>query len=178
MIYTHIRFVAIFGSLALFGFGCIPAPQPSGPEVVDTALTVETQETVGVPESAGITGQDTAEPAPKNDASTQGAGPGSYSEYAPEKKSLAADGAVVLFFHAPWCPSCRAANADIGANMSAIPPGFHILKVDYDSSLELKKQYGITYQHTFVRVNDRGEMLGKWSGSLTLADIVARATAL
>lgn len=99
---------------------------------------------------------------------------GSYEAYEASKLSLAEKGKVVLFFHAGWCPTCKAADADIKANLSKIPDGVTILKVDYDSSTELKKKYGVTYQHTFVQVDASGNMLKKWSGSSSLAEIAAQ----
>lgn len=97
---------------------------------------------------------------------------GSYEAYSPEKLAWANDGKVVLFFKASWCPTCRAVDADIKANLSNIPEGTHILTIDYDNSTDLKKKYGVTYQHTFVEVDSSGNMLAKWSGSPTLAELV------
>jgi len=98
---------------------------------------------------------------------------GSYEAYAPEKLALAETGDVVLFFHASWCPSCRGLNADIEANREAIPAGVSILKLDYDTESELKKKYGVTYQHTLVQVEADGTMIKKWSGSPSLASLVS-----
>lgn len=98
---------------------------------------------------------------------------GSYETYSPEKLSQAENGDVVLFFNASWCPTCRAAVADINAHLSDIPEGLTILSVDYDSSSDLKKKYGVTYQHTFVQVDAQGNMIKKWSGSPTLAALTA-----
>jgi len=97
---------------------------------------------------------------------------GSYEAYSPEKVARAETGDVVLFFHASWCPSCRALNLDIEKNMSSIPEGVSILKVDYDKETEMKKKYGITYQHTLVQVDKDGNMIKKWSGSPTLSSLV------
>jgi thiol-disulfide isomerase/thioredoxin len=97
---------------------------------------------------------------------------GSYETYAPEKLSKAINGDVVLFFRASWCPTCIGVDKDIRANLSSIPANLTILDVNYDNSNELKKKYGVTYQHTFVRVDKDGNMIKKWSGSPTLADIV------
>lgn len=97
---------------------------------------------------------------------------GSYEAYAPEKLVKAETGDVVLFFHASWCPSCRGLNADIEENMSAIPEGVTILKVDYDTESELRTRYGVTYQHTLVQVAADGSLIKKWSGSPSLASLV------
>ena len=98
---------------------------------------------------------------------------GSYEVYAPDKLARAATGSVVLFFHASWCPSCRALDADIKAHMSQIPEKLTILDVDYDNSSALKQKYGVTYQHTLVQVDQNGTLVTKWSASPTLVDIVA-----
>ena len=78
--------------------------------------------------------------------------------------SLAPTGRQVLFFHAAWCPTCRSADANITSKLSDIPTDVTIHKVDYDDSSDLKKKYGVTYQHTFVQVDASGEMITKWSG--------------
>ncbi len=69
---------------------------------------------------------------------------------------------VVLFFHAPWCPYCRAADAAFKANADAIPAGVTVLKTDYDSNTALKSKYGVTYQHTFVQIDNNGNLVTKW----------------
>jgi thiol-disulfide isomerase/thioredoxin len=99
---------------------------------------------------------------------------GSYEAYAPEKVLLAsATHDVVLFFRASWCPTCRAIDADIKANLSKIPEGLAILDVNYDNSTALKQKYGVTYQHTFVQVDKDGNLIKKWSGSPTLSALVS-----
>ncbi|KKQ77965.1 MAG: hypothetical protein UT00_C0003G0040 [Parcubacteria group bacterium GW2011_GWA1_38_7] len=99
---------------------------------------------------------------------------GSYESYAPEKVTFAsATHDVVLFFRASWCPTCRAVDADIKANLSKIPGSLAILDVNYDNSTALKQKYGVTYQHTFVQVDKDGNLIKKWSGSGTLSALVA-----
>ena len=99
---------------------------------------------------------------------------GSYEAYAPEKVALASSTQnVVLFFRASWCPTCRAVDTDIKANLSKIPSDLAILDVNYDDSSSLKQKYGVTYQHTFVQVDKDGNMIKKWSGSPTLSSLVS-----
>ncbi len=69
----------------------------------------------------------------------------------------AAEGRVLLFFHAPWCPQCRSVESDILAQ--GVPDGVTIIKVDYDSHQDLRQQYGVTLQTTFVEVNAAGDGL-------------------
>lgn len=99
---------------------------------------------------------------------------GSYEVYTPEKITLASPTHdVVLFFRASWCPTCKALDADIRTNLSKIPSNLTILYVDYDNLSDLKKKYGVTYQHTFVQVDKDGNLIKKWSGSPTLTALVA-----
>lgn len=99
---------------------------------------------------------------------------GSYESYSGEKISMAATDSVVLFFHASWCPSCRALNADIEKNASVIPAGTTILKTDYDKETELKKKYGVTSQHTLVQVDKDGNLIKKWSGGSKLENLLSQ----
>ncbi len=100
------------------------------------------------PADAG-TDDTTAEPA---------VAPGQYIDYY--------DGAIeetpglkVLFFHASWCPKCRALDEDITAN--TVPDGMTIFKVDFDTALDLRQVYGVTLQTTIVYVDDDGDVLAK-----------------
>lgn len=71
-----------------------------------------------------------------------------------------ASGRRVLFFHAPWCPQCRMIEADI--KDSTIPSGVTIFKVDYDTNQELRAEYGVTLQTTFVEIDSDGELVNKY----------------
>lgn len=99
---------------------------------------------------------------------------GTYEDFTPTAISSAENGDVVLFFNAAWCPDCRATVKDLEANRKKIPDNLTILSVDYDTYTDLKKKYGVTYQHTFVQVDAQGNQLKKWGGSFTLDDIVAQ----
>lgn len=67
-------------------------------------------------------------------------------------------GAKAIFFHAPWCPQCRALEESILSG--EIPDGLTIIKADFDSETELRQQYGVTLQTTIVYIGDDGESLG------------------
>ncbi|WP_102126885.1 thioredoxin family protein [Deinococcus planocerae] len=79
----------------------------------------------------------------------------------------------VLFFHATWCPNCKAADADLTKNLAGLPRNVVVFKTDYDRETALKRQYGITSQHTFVLVDAGGRALTKWSGG-GVREIVAK----
>jgi thioredoxin 1 len=113
----------------------------------------------------------------KMDAMVSATDPGQYLDYADYKGKEANFKAtkVVFFFHAPWCPSCKATEKDILENKSKLPAGLTIVKVDYDSTTDLKRKYGVTAQHTFVKVDAQGNELKQWAGTLSASDIAAKA---
>lgn len=89
---------------------------------------------------------------------------GTYKDYSQETVDAEqkAGNKVVLFFHAPWCPDCKAADSSFKSNLDKIPAGVTLLKTDYDSNTELKKKYAVTHQHTFVQINDDESLVTKW----------------
>ena len=95
---------------------------------------------------------------------------GSYSAYDSSKIANAAHGIVVLDFSATWCPTC--VEADKNFKASSTPDGLTLLKIDYDTSTELKRKYGVTIQHTFVQVDKNGKLLKKWIGSSTYDELL------
>lgn len=98
---------------------------------------------------------------------------GSYEAYSADKLARAESGDVVVFFHASWCPSCRALNTALEGSVKSIPEGVSILKADYDKETELKKKYGVTSQHTLVQVDAQGNMIKKWSGGSSLDAVLS-----
>ena len=66
-------------------------------------------------------------------------------------------GPKALFFHASWCPKCRALDEDLHAE--GAPAGLTVFKVDYDSRTDLRQRYGVTLQTTIVFVDDAGGMI-------------------
>lgn len=84
---------------------------------------------------------------------------GQYLDYSASALA-SAKGSKILFFHASWCPQCRALEESIQSGN--IPNGVSIFKVDYDSSSDLKKQYGVTLQTTLVKVDDSGNLVKKY----------------
>jgi len=78
---------------------------------------------------------------------------------------------VVLFFNADWCSTCKVARDNFEASLAEIPEDLTIVLVDFDDSIELRKKYGVTVQHTFVQIASSGEVIGKWSGSVTIAEV-------
>jgi len=81
---------------------------------------------------------------------------GVYADYSPDALAQA-EGRILLFFHASWCPQCRSIESDIVAQ--GVPDGVTILKVDYDSNQPLRQEYGVTLQTSFVEVDTAGAAL-------------------
>lgn len=71
----------------------------------------------------------------------------------------------VYFFHASWCPICRSIDEAITSNTNAIPDGVTIIKTDFDSSIDLRKKYGVTYQYTFVQIDNNGNETAQWTAA-------------
>lgn len=66
---------------------------------------------------------------------------------------------VVLFFHASWCPSCKAADTNLTQWYGSEGFPLSVYKVDYDTHTTLRDQYGVTHQHTFVKIDGNGNVL-------------------
>lgn len=95
-----------------------------------------------------------------------------YADYAADPGAYDADdGAVVLFFHADWCPDCRA--TDESLTSAGVPDGLTVVKVDYDEMTDLRQEYGVRQQHTFVQVDGEGEEVATWTGSTSGEEILA-----
>lgn len=89
---------------------------------------------------------------------------GSYIPYTADAYQSMAEKKRVLFFHASWCPTCKAANEDFTKNTSQLPADVVVFKTDYDNERALKQKYAITSQHTFVQVDAQGNEVTKWNG--------------
>jgi thiol-disulfide isomerase/thioredoxin len=159
--------------LILAGVGLYALTRPNADEAAEEAMRAALEQSEEMVQTAATSG--TSTPAMGNDPTVMmDESEGTYEPYDESKLALATNGKVVLFFHAPWCPVCRALESEIQANPAGIPAGTHLLKVDYDSAVALRQKYGVTVQHTFVQVDATGEALGKWSDSTTLAGALAK----
>lgn len=99
---------------------------------------------------------------------------GSFAPYTQDAVANA-DGKVILAFHADWCSSCVAARKNFQENGSEIPADVTVLEVNYDDAQALKEKYNVTSQHTYVQVDSAGELLKKWKGGSTVAEITGQA---
>jgi len=100
-----------------------------------------------------------------SDASSMTMAKGAYLSLADYEKQMAdrSGSTVVYFFHASWCPDCKATDAALMSQ--GVPDGLTVVKVDYDTATDLKKKYDVTIQHTFVAVDSSGMATKKWTGA-------------
>ncbi len=140
------------------------------------SVTSSTEPAAAATSSAAPTSSEpapTPTPEPTDSAPAPTPAPGSYitlAEYEADKAAYDA-GDVVLFFNASWCSTCKIARDNLTADPAAIPDGLTIVTVDFDEATDLKQQYGVTLQHTFVQIGRDGAELAKWSGSVTAEEI-------
>jgi thioredoxin 1 len=138
------------------------------------SVTSSTEPAAAVTSSAAPTSSEPAPtPTPEPTDAAPAPAPGSYislAEYEADKAAYDA-GDVVLFFNASWCSTCKIARDNLTADPAAIPEGLTIVTVDFDEATDLKQQYGVTLQHTFVQIGPDGAELAKWSGSVTAEEI-------
>ena len=152
--------VAAVTALAFTACGTTTAPQ--APQGATTAPSViASSSTLGPGNS----------PTPPSDAAAPAGAYLSRAEYT-EQAAARTGTKVVYFFHAPWCPTCRATEDAIARD--GIPAGLTLVKVDFDTENDLRKKYGVTTQHTFVQVDASGAELAKWTGSKGGAEILAK----
>jgi thiol-disulfide isomerase/thioredoxin len=76
-----------------------------------------------------------------------------------------ADVKKVYFFHASWCSICQGIEKEIIADVSRIPDGVVLIKTDFDTAIDLRKKYGVTYQYTFVQIDNNGNEIAQWSAT-------------
>lgn len=93
-----------------------------------------------------------------------------YIVYSKGALNQAANKKRVLYFYANWCPICRPIDIEFKQNESKIPENVVVIRVNYNDSdtdaeeKDLAKQYGITYQHTFVQIDAQGNKIAFWNG--------------
>ncbi|MBX3098729.1 MAG: thioredoxin [Salinibacterium sp.] len=126
--------VILGGSVAAYAvFGSGASPDAPSTPVADATLA---------PESSA--------PTPE----TAGAAAGVYENYT-DTAIANAQGTTLLFFHAPWCPQCRAVESDILSK--GVPAGVTIIKVDFDSRQDVRQQYDVNQQTTFIKLDSSGK---------------------
>lgn len=94
---------------------------------------------------------------PPTQALTGGA---AYEDYSEEMyEELKGQKPFVLFFHAAWCGECRSVEKELKANLHTYSEDIIILKADYDSETELRKEFDVKVQTTFVIFDAEGNVV-------------------
>jgi thiol-disulfide isomerase/thioredoxin len=93
-----------------------------------------------------------------------------YQVFSPGVLEKTAQTRRVLFFYANWCPTCRPVDKNLTDQMAQLPEDVTVIRVNYNDTQtdqaekDLAKKYGITYQHTFVQIDEQGSEVAKWNG--------------
>lgn len=84
-------------------------------------------------------------------------GHGAYLEY---RDGVIGNGQrSVLYFNAAWCPVCRSQDGELTRWYASQEFPLTTYKVDYDDNVALRTRYGVTYQHTFVLIDEQGNAI-------------------
>ena len=78
---------------------------------------------------------------------------------------------IVLFFWASWCPLCRRSNQLIEDVFVQLNGNVLIFKINYDTEQALRQNYEITYQDTFIALDETGQEVTRRNGVKTLEEI-------
>jgi hypothetical protein len=152
---------ALLVGLALVLGGC-EGGEPGTPDTMAGGTTTPAAEPAAPSPERDTSGPTEPTATDETEPAEMALAPGSYRDYDPAAVADPGYDTTILFFHASWCPECRAFEQSIEAG--PIPDGVQILKVDYDASDDLKRQYEVTIQTTFVKVDADGERLSSWVG--------------
>jgi thiol-disulfide isomerase/thioredoxin len=75
-----------------------------------------------------------------------------FAPFTPAAFKAAADQGkmTLVFFHAPWCPVCKAQEPKVLAHLNRDAKDVVALKVDYDTNLDLRRQMNVQKQSTLI----------------------------
>ncbi|MER3390811.1 MAG: thioredoxin family protein [Microcella sp.] len=144
-----LRLATLATALALVASGCVPLDEPGA----EPSAVASSEPSSSEPMDEASEGEAMDDEAMDGE---EGAQPGAYVEY---RDGIIAEtaGQKALFFHASWCPQCRALEESILSGQ--IPDDLTIIKVDFDTATALRQQYGVTIQTTIVYLDDDGTAL-------------------
>ena len=94
------------------------------------------------------------------------------------KSVQAAGKTTLLFFHAPWCPVCRAQEPKVKAHLNGNHKDVVAFKVDYDSNMALRQELNVEKQSTLILYQGMKEVarLSYKSDDQSIAEFFSHAT--
>lgn len=66
------------------------------------------------------------------------------------KAAMAEGKTTLLFFHAPWCPVCKAQEPKVKAQLNGAHKDVVAFTVDYDSNMALRRELKVDKQSTLI----------------------------
>lgn len=103
---------------------------------------------------------------------------GTYAKYS-DQLVKEANGNIVIFVGAKWCITCQNTDKAIVSNINSIPANLTILNLDFDENKSLLKKYEVLLQHTFVKIDNQGNLikkdgnLGEFANGLDKLNLIA-----
>ena len=87
---------------------------------------------------------------------------------------------ILLFFHAPWCPVCKAQEPKIQAQLNGAHKNIVAFKVDYDSNKTLRKELDVDKQSTLILYQGTKEVarLSYKSDDASIAEFFSHASTM
>jgi thioredoxin 1 len=84
----------------------------------------------------------------------------------------------LVFFHAPWCPVCRAQEPKLMSRLNGMYTGIVPFKVDYDSNQALRREMNVTRQSTVIVYRGANEVarLSYTSDDAAIDDLFRKTT--
>jgi thiol:disulfide interchange protein len=156
-------FLSLLGISILLGAGCSPATPTALPSSSVPQETPPKTDTKPAPAPSP-----TPAPTPS---------PATYEEYSPSAyaKARAEGRPVFLNFYASWCPFCKEQEPRLRAlfENGKFPPGIRAFLVHYNDAetdaddKAIAKEFGVTYQHTYIFLNADGTEAKRTTGTTT-----------
>ena len=103
----------------------------------------------------------------QENAGTQAMMTGEYKDFSQTSlpaKVLTDGKTKVLYFFAAWCPICHQTNITLSSWYGQNNALLTTYKINYDTEKTLEQKYGVTHQHTFVKVDGQGNVIKMLEG--------------
>ena len=87
---------------------------------------------------------------------------------------------TLVFFHAPWCPVCKAQEPKVLAHLNGDAKDVVAFKADYDSNTDLRKEMKVEKQSTLILYSGTREVarLAYTSDDAAIDDLFEHATTM